>query len=440
MKKRLLSLLVALCMAVTLLPVSAITAWAEDPDPPKNGKCGATGDGSGVTWLLTENTDDPSTYTLTIRGSGAMEDYSTSYSQPWNSFCDQITSVVIFPGVTSIGECAFKGFSKLIHVDIANSVISIGSQAFSYCSSLTDIKIPQSVTYIGGVVFNYCTNLSSITLSNNITSIGSYAFNNCTNLTSITIPGSVTFIGHCAFKDCTTLTSITIPGSVTSIGWEVFDGCTSLNDIRYSGTSESVISALSGYVPTLVTFDYGDKVPEAERMIKVFVKTGGTLTAPTTIPPVAGYEFKGWLTEDGELYDFPGAPTGQLTLYAKWEKKPDPGPPKSGKCGATGDNVTWQLTENTDGSSTYTLTISGSGAMEDYLMSSNQPWCSFRKQITSVVVSPGVTSIGNLAFALSRNIIHVDIADSVVSIGEQVFLSVPASLTLQFHKVSHISV
>lgn len=287
---------------------------------------GAAGDGSGVTWQLTENTDDPSTYTLTIRGSGAMEDYSTSYSRPWNSFCDQITSVVIFPGVTSIGECAFKGFSKLIHVDIANSVISIGSQAFSYCSSLTDIKIPQSVTYIGGVVFNDCTNLSSITLSNNITSIGSYAFNNCTNLTSITIPGSVTFIGHCAFKDCTTLTSITIPGSVTSIGWEVFDGCTRLNDIRYSGTSESVISALSGYVLTLVTFNYGDKVPEAERMITVSVKTGETLTAPTTLPTVSGYKFKGWLTKDDEPYDFTGAPTGQLTLYAKWEKIPEPKP------------------------------------------------------------------------------------------------------------------
>ena len=324
MKKRLISLLVALCMAVTLLPVSALTAWAEDP--PKSGKCGATGDGSDVTWQLTENTYDSSTYTLTISGSGAMEDYSTSYSRPWNSFCDQITSVVIFPGVTSIGECAFKGFSKLIHVDIANSVISIGSQAFSYCSSLTDIKIPQSVTYIGGVVFNDCTNLSSITLSNNITSIGSYAFNNCTNLTSITIPGSVTFIGHCAFKDCTTLTSITIPGSVTSIGWEVFDGCTSLNDIRYSGTSESVISALSGYVPTLVTFNYGDKVPEAERMITVSVKTGETLTAPTTIPTVSGYEFKGWRTKDGKPYDFTVAPTGKFTLYANWEKIPDPKP------------------------------------------------------------------------------------------------------------------
>ena len=414
MKKRLISLLVALCMAVTLLPVSAITAWAEDP--PKSGNCGATGDGSDVTWQLTENTDGSSTYTLTISGSGAMKDFQFGSHQPWYSFQKQITSVVISSGVTSIGNSAFALFANLTHVDIADSVISIGLDAFYYCSNLTDITIPQSVKYIGPVAFYHCTSLSSITLSNNITSIG-----------------------NGAFSECTTLTSITIPSSVTSIGSNVFTGCTSLNDISYSGTSESVISALSGYAPTLVTFDYGDKVPEAERMIKVFVKTGGTLTAPTTIPPVAGYEFKGWLTEDGELYDFPGAPTGQLTLYAKWEKKPDPDPPKSGNCGAAGDgsDVTWHLTKNTDDPSTYTLTISGSGAMENYLMSSNQPWCSFRKQITSVVVSPGVTSIGNLAFALSRNIIHVDIADSVVSIGEQAFsdcssltdIKIPQSVT-----------
>lgn len=311
---------------------------------------GAAGDGSGVTWQLTENTDDPSTYTLTIRGSGAMEDYLMSGHQPWRSFRDQITSVVVSPGVTSIGNLAFTRFSKLIHVDIADSVVSIGEHVFSECSSLTNITVPQSVTYIDAYAFDSCTNLSSITLStNNITSIRPYtfsgcselssivipdgvtsiqlgAFSNCTKLTSITIPDSVTTIDPWAFKNCSSLTSITIPSSVTSIGSNVFTGCTSLNDIRYSGTSESVISALSGYAPTLVTFDYGDKVPEAERMIKVFVKTGGTLTAPTTIPPVAGYEFKGWLTEDGELYDFPGAPTGQLTLYAKWEKIPDPKP------------------------------------------------------------------------------------------------------------------
>ena len=352
---------------------------------------GAAGDGSGVTWQLTENTDDPSTYTLTIRGSGAMEDYLMSGHQPWRSFRDQITSVVVSPGVTSIGNLAFTRFSKLIHVDIADSVVSIGEQAFSDCSRLTDITVPQSVTYIGVKAFDSCTNLSSITLSNNITSIGTYAFNNCTNLTSITIPGSVTSIGWgafsnctkltsitipdsvttinpCAFKNCssltsitipgsvtsigpnafencTNLTSITIPGSVTSIGEHVFTGCTSLNDISYSGTSESVISALSGYVPTLVTFNYGDKVPEAERMITVSVKTGETLTAPTTLPTVSGYKFKGWLTKDDEPYDFTGAPTGRFTLYANWEKIPDPKPePKP---------------EPEPEASTYTLTVKG---------------------------------------------------------------------------------
>lgn len=288
---------------------------------------GAAGDGSGVTWQLTENTDDPSTYKLTIRGSGAMEDYLMSSNQPWRSFRDQITSVVVSPGVTSIGNLAFTRFSKLIHVDIADSVVSIGEQAFSDCSSLTDIKIPQSVTYIGVKAFGSCTKLSSITLStNNITSIRLYTFSGCSELSSIVIPDGVTSIQLGAFSNCTKLTSITIPGSVTSIGSNVFDGCTRLNDIRYSGTSENVISALSGYVPTLVTFNYGDKVPEAERMITVSVKTGETLTAPTTIPTVSGYEFKGWRTKDGEPYDFTVAPTGKFTLYANWEKLPDPKP------------------------------------------------------------------------------------------------------------------
>lgn len=264
---------------------------------------GAAGDGSGVTWQLTENTDDPSTYKLTISGSGSMKNFPFGSDQPWYSFKQQITSVVIHPGVTSIGECAFSWFPKLTHVDIADSVISIGGNAFKSCSSLTDITIPQNVTYIGGLAFSDCTSLSSITLSNNIT-----------------------FIGNAAFKNCTTLTSITIPSSVTSIGSNVFTGCTSLNDIRYSGTSESVISALSGYVPTLVTFNYGDKVPEAKRMITVSVKTGETLTAPTTIPTVSGYEFKGWRTKDGKPYDFTVAPTGKFTLYANWEKIPDPKP------------------------------------------------------------------------------------------------------------------
>ena len=311
---------------------------------------GAAGDGSGVTWQLTENTDGSSTYTLTIRGSGAMKNYLMSGHQPWRSFRDQITSVVVSPGVTSIGNLAFALSSNIIHVDIADSVVSIGEQAFFKCSSLTNITVPQSVTYIGVNAFDSCTKLSSITLStNNITSIRPYTFSGCSELSSIVIPDGVTSIQVGAFSNCTKLTSITIPGSVTSIGSNVFDGCTSLNDIRYSGTSESVIFALSGYVPTLVTFDYGDKVPEAKRMITVSVKTGETLTAPTTIPTVSGYEFKGWLTKDGKPYDFTGAPTGRFTLYANWEKIPEPKP----------DPKPEPKPEPEPEASTYTLTVKG---------------------------------------------------------------------------------
>lgn len=72
-------------------------------------------------------------------------------------------------------------------------------------------------------------------------------------------------------------------------------------------------------------------------------KIGETLTAPTTIPTVSGYEFKGWLTKDGKPYDFTGAPTGRFTLYANWEKIPEPKPEPKPKPEAP----------------TYTLTVKG---------------------------------------------------------------------------------
>lgn len=70
MKKRLISLLVALCMAVTLLPVSAITAWAEGGGQLKivNGyPVGSGGDGwsyDASTQTLTLNPSTPTTYDL----------------------------------------------------------------------------------------------------------------------------------------------------------------------------------------------------------------------------------------------------------------------------------------------------------------------------------------------------------------------------------------
>lgn len=94
MKKRLISLLVALCMAVTLLPVSAITAWAEESSSSsttlriENGYPVGSGDNhdrdcsgngwsyNGSTQTLTLDPSTPTTYDLTGRGSIRLDSIS----------------------------------------------------------------------------------------------------------------------------------------------------------------------------------------------------------------------------------------------------------------------------------------------------------------------------------------------------------------------------
>ena len=137
--------------------------------------------------------------------------------------------------VTSIGNSAFVGCTRLTSITIPDSVTSIGNRAFYNCTGLTSITIPDSVTSIGNSAFSYCTGLTSITIPDSVTSIGHYTFYNCTGLTSITIPDSVTYIGYQTFYNCTGLTSITIPDSVTTIGDYAFYSCTSLATVYFNG-------------------------------------------------------------------------------------------------------------------------------------------------------------------------------------------------------------
>ena len=88
--------------------------------------------------------------------------------------------------------------------------------------------------------------------------------------------------------------------------------------------------------------------------------------------------------------------------------------PTSGKCG---DNVTWRL----DGDGT--LTISGTGKMwdYDYFNDYDVPWADFLASIEKVVISKGVTSIGNEAFNWCERLTNVTIPDSITSIGRSAF-------------------
>lgn len=181
--------------------ISTISVSAENSD--YSGSCG-----ENCTYSF-----DSATGTLTISGSGDMENYSDFNTADWFDYEANIKSVIIESGITSIGNFSFYECSNLKSVSIPDSVTSIGDSAFYYCKSLASIKIPDSVT-----------------------SIGSWALGGCSSLTSVIVPQGITSIEYSAFRNCSSLLAIEIPDSIVSIGDDAFGNCSALENIYYSGT------------------------------------------------------------------------------------------------------------------------------------------------------------------------------------------------------------
>lgn len=281
MKKRLISLLVAACMIFALLPVSAITAFAEESV--LTGYCGADNSYDSQTyycstpyngavqtftgtyysnaiWTLTPNGAD--TYKLTISGTGQMGDFGTSWSfgKPWNyALADKestavtesrnkITEIEIAAGITAIGAHAFEGYEKISKIELPDSVTELGEYAFNHCSGVTSVRLsnnlteikatalsdlgttsitlPDSLLYIRGKAFSLSNGSGlkgDLTIPDNVQSIGEDAFVNNHGLTgNLTIGKSVKEIGRGAFSSCNFTGKLSVPGSVTKIGEKAF--------------------------------------------------------------------------------------------------------------------------------------------------------------------------------------------------------------------------
>ncbi|MBQ2778576.1 MAG: leucine-rich repeat domain-containing protein [Bacteroidaceae bacterium] len=212
---------VALLCSTAANAYATTGGWSSVNTAAYDGKCG-----DNAYWTLDEGA-------LTIFGEGAMYNYAGNDANraPWYADRENITSVTIEEGVTSIGNFAFDDCYNLTSIEIPSSVTSISDYAFYYCTSLTNIEIPSSVTSIGKSAFYNCISLTSIEIPSSVTSIGESAFEACYGLTSIEIPSSVTSIGNSAFYNCSGLTSIEIPEGVTSIRPNAFSGCYGLTSI-----------------------------------------------------------------------------------------------------------------------------------------------------------------------------------------------------------------
>lgn len=179
-------------------------------------------DNSNIKWSF-----DSKTGTLTISGTGEMLGNYINES-PWSKYRNDVTTVIINEGITTIGYGAFMDYKNIRKVTIPNSVKSIKDFAFENCNSLNNVVIPNSVVSIKTQAFYNCESLSNIKLSNSLTDIWENAFAKCISLKNITMPNSVDFIGKGAFAECTKLNKIEIPNSTEYIGESAFLKCINL--------------------------------------------------------------------------------------------------------------------------------------------------------------------------------------------------------------------
>ena len=344
MKKRLLSMILAVSMMLTFLPVGAVTAFAEDPE----WSCGANASN-----IVTAHFNSASG-TLTFSGEGAMENYQTMhFVAPWKEISNQIKKIVIENGVTSIGSNAFYQCSDMqatLDLSDAKALTSIGNNAFYGCKKLTgSLEIPDSVTKIGAEAFRDCNNLSGnfelpkglqsvgnaafcncynltgglklpdtvtsigtgafyncakldgyLVLSSSLTKIPQNAFNNCVNLKvedKLVIPSSVTVIEDGAFARCSSLTGdLEIPDTVTSIGNNAFNGCSSLNGYLTLPSQLTVIPSCAFWNCSQLKVQGGLKIPENVKSIgwgafRGCAQLKGSLTLPKDIESIGKQAF-----------------------------------------------------------------------------------------------------------------------------------------------------
>lgn len=332
MKKRFVSLLVALSITLTFLPIGAVAA-APIKFTDGNLKYTVNDDGESVTVSGKSRTPTHLNIESSISNKGKNYTVTEIGDQVfWG--CNTLTEVTLPNTVKIIGYQAFCKCSNLTNVTIPEGVKKIGQAAFYGCSQLTSITIPSTITNMD-TAFSGNTALSHVTLTNGISKISSNAFERCTGLTEVEIPASVDQICPFAFNGCTNLKRVLLEKNIKTINVNAFKDCTNLSDVKYNGyktdwdkvtVNETGNDTLTSKVQYLcdINFDLnGGTINGSGTMDKQTVYSNeklGTANVPTITPQRTGYDFDGWYTqaEGGTKYTFTEAVSSNIILYAHW--------------------------------------------------------------------------------------------------------------------------
>ena len=289
--KRLISLLVAVCMMITMLPLSAVTAFAADTSTVHEAnddegiyKYAYKENEDGETVTITEflgpvDPANPGPYDIdipekldgyTVTGLG-KDSFSIDdlYSPLYEIHLNKIHSVTIPQSVTSIGKDAFTNCRGLNSLTIKDAAISIGDWAFAQCYSLSSLSLGKNIKTIGDHAFDDCRGLTSVTIPQSVTSIGQKAFNSCISLTTLSfgeksfgenIETNIETIGNDAFYYCIALKEVTIPQSVTSIGNDAFGQCHDLQSLTIKDAATSIGHRAFLGCTSLATISLGENI------------------------------------------------------------------------------------------------------------------------------------------------------------------------------------
>lgn len=353
--KRLISLLVAVCMMITMLPLSAVTAFAADTSTV------LTAIVDGYKYEYKVNADGATATITDFRGPVDPAKTPAPYDI-------HIPSELGGYPVTGLGTYSFSGYldaSPYLHnsyqigrnirsVDIPQGVTSIGNHAFEECFALEEVTIPQSVTSIGLIAFGGCCKLTTLSLGENVETIGGGAFFRCSSLSNITIPKKVKVIEsgysgtpsfYRTFAYCSGLKYIILPAELTTFEARL-DDCPACV-IYYNNDEDHAKDLLKNnyYLWDAVqnghqllclchvTFDAnGGKTDYPE--VPVYETEKITDTKANDLketdldainhPTRTGYKFTGWYTDNDQLFDVKEtAITEDITLHAGWEFDPD---------------------------------------------------------------------------------------------------------------------
>ena len=376
--KRLISLLVAVCMMITMLPLSAVTAFAADTSTVR------TAIVDGYKYEYTINTEDDTATIKYFRGPVDSEgNVDSANNGPYDI---DIPSELDHHPVTGLGAYSFSGYASaspyphnsyqigrnIRSVDIPQGVTSIGNHAFFDCFDLENITIPQSVTSIGDVAFGCC-KFTTLSLGENIETIGGGAFWHCSNLSEITIPENVKEIknGYSeniyyrkTFEGCSHLKCIILPAGFKSFeaslrdcptdcviyynndwdhakdlladndnSWYLYNDNGKLKNRNFLYLCKVTFDANGGDLTGNLTNYLTDNLTDhAEVPVYTTEKITETIANDLTAihdPTRAGYKFIGWYTtedgkpEDGKFDVKETAITDDITLYARWEFDPN---------------------------------------------------------------------------------------------------------------------